>query len=208
MNHSNQATMLIEPWMSHSVAMPNPAHQLMALGRERGWSFEILGRAPLPTEPVQFGDDWLIVPAEQDTSSVPARALHRVRAVYEAGIRPRGFLIVHEVPKQLPTPAPERPERLPTKTASHRVQLMRNASGLTPGGVGTALVAAGGTALAIAARVLSASLVAPVLLLAGVFAVIDPILVCVIDDTCESTREHTEELAGPPIWVEIDRWWA
>ena len=82
--------------------------QLLSLGRQQGWDVNILGRAPLPDAPLRMGD-WLIVPSWQDSSPMPARALARVQAVYDAGIRPVGFLLAHEAPRQLPPPAETMP---------------------------------------------------------------------------------------------------
>jgi hypothetical protein len=77
--------------------------QIMAVGAENGWPFRVLGVAPVPERPVHL-NDWWLVPLNQDTSTVPARALERVRALYAAGVQPKAFIIAHEAPKQLAPP--------------------------------------------------------------------------------------------------------
>ena len=51
--------------------------QLLILGRVNGWEFPVLGQAPLPREHFRLGD-WMVVPAHQDNSVIPQRALERV----------------------------------------------------------------------------------------------------------------------------------
>jgi hypothetical protein len=140
-----------------------------------------VGNAPFPERPVRVGE-WLIVPVEQDTSAIPARALRRVQALYEAGLRPQGFVIVHEAPMQLTSPhdgrAPD-PLRLPE----------------LPPHLKMALGVAGRTVMVVAQTLAMVGIVAigglPAALFMGI-AMLDPMLIAVTEDG---------------DWVEIDRWW-
>lgn len=153
---------------------------LMQLGQQRGWETMILGQAPLPEAHVRVGN-WLIVPIEEDTSLIPARALRRVQAIYEAGLRPKGFVVVHEAPLVLPAPETHTPhESLLSKVGPHILPVL-GVVGRIVGVVAMGLAAIGVTAIG----------GLPLVLLLGV-AMLDPILVAVTDDG------H---------WVEIDRWW-
>ena len=88
------------------------AIQLLALGRQRGWAFTHLGNAPLPDCPVYIGD-WMLVPAQQDTNPIPKHTQERVKAIYAAGIRPAGWVVVHEAPPLLADPEIQ-PSTVPT----------------------------------------------------------------------------------------------
>jgi hypothetical protein len=176
--------------------MDRPASQLAALmslqtqalvdfGQDMGWNPTILGQAPLPQVPVRVGD-WLIVPAEQDSSIVPERAFKRVQALYAAGIQPKGFVLVHEAPALLAAPAQvEQPSGWRSKLpqAKEAVVLLAKAGGAlaASAAVATLAVVAVGAVIAVAL---------PVVALVGV-AALDPILIAVMDD------DH---------WIEIDRW--
>jgi hypothetical protein len=156
---------------------------LLTIGKQRDWDFVVLGQAPLPLQKVQLGD-WLVVPADQDDSHIPIRAWERVHAIYEAGLRPKGFVLVHELPKSLPGQVETRPREFSLSPTMKMV--------LTVCGIILALpVIAGGLVLiATAVAGLLAVLFLSALLLAGL-AGLDPILVAVTSDDC---------------WIEIDRW--
>lgn len=167
------------------------ARQLVLLGRQKGWDCAVLGRAPFPSEPVRLGD-WLIVPAHQDSSQVPARALARVQAIFAAGARPKGFVMVHEAPKLLPAPVDSGPSTLPMSAVPDRLKSALRVASTALGALATVLVATTGLAiLALAALTLAAVLAVPALLAVGA-VVVDPILVAVTEDG---------------YWIEIDRWW-
>jgi hypothetical protein len=87
------------------VAMPvlQQERELMRVATEHHWPFRVMGVAPVPAEPV-FLNNWWLIPIAADHSQIPTRALERVQAIYEAGIRPKAFVIAHEAPKQLPAP--------------------------------------------------------------------------------------------------------
>jgi hypothetical protein len=86
-------------------------HLIMALGKERSWPFSYLGNAPLLDRPVQVGEWWL-VPAQQDTSLIPGRALYRIQTIYRLGLRPAGWVVAHEAPKLLSAPD-QKPKKKP-----------------------------------------------------------------------------------------------
>ena len=77
--------------------------EVMDIGHENFWQFAILGYAPMPKEHIRLGD-WLVVPAEQDNSEIPDRAMERVQTLFNSGIRPKGFVVVHEAPMLLAPP--------------------------------------------------------------------------------------------------------
>jgi hypothetical protein len=165
------------------------AQALLDLGKCNGWDSFMLGQAPLPNSPVRLGK-WLLAPAEADSSHIPARTLARVQAIYSAGLRPKGFVIVHEAPLELSAPKEQATSsalRLHPLLASALIGLGRGVVAVAPG----VLKAVATTAAVALAAVGAATLVAiPLTLLVGA-AVLDPILVAVTEDG---------------YWVEIDRW--
>src|SRR5687767_2081771 len=86
-------------------AMPvlEQERRIMALGEMRHWDFRVLGVAPVPHTAI-YAKEWWLVPLHEDTSTIPARTLERVHALYEVGIRPKAFVIAHEAPKQIAPP--------------------------------------------------------------------------------------------------------
>ncbi len=172
------------PPVTQSLAtrdLPRASHEageLVALGRAHYWPFHVLGRAPMLQEPVRLGD-WLLVPAQDDSTAIPTRAMARIQAIFAAGIRPQGFVLVHEAPKLLKAPvsAAERPQpqnAIPFQTTSVPQSTSDFATAL----------GAGITALA--------SLFFPMMFLVVAVAMADPILVAVTEDG---------------YWIEIDRWY-
>ena len=160
--------------------------QLLTLGRENGWEFSVLGQAPLPREHFRLGD-WMVVPAHQDNSVIPQRALERVQAIYAAGLRPKGFVVVHEAPKLLSAPSEKKPESTP---------IWDELQNLTPtikwvgGAIGALTVVTLGVGGLVVAIMAGAALALPTVLVAGAIA-LDPILIAVTEDN---------------VWIEIDRW--
>lgn len=171
------------------TAISLETQNLLSLGWARGWDFAVLGKAPMPKEAVWLGD-WLLVPAQEDTSEIPPRALDRVQTIFEVGLRPQGFVVVHEAPKLLPAPAGSEMQslRLPGIPTHIRSTLKKVGTGL-----GALAVAAGAVvgvvAMALVALMAAAALLVPFALVAAVS--IDPILIAVTEDG---------------YWVEIDRW--
>jgi hypothetical protein len=150
---------------------------LLSLGRQRNWDFKILGQAPLPNQPIHL-QEWLIVPAHQDSSHIPARTLERIQAIFAMGLRPKGFVIVHEAPRLLPAPEKVDPEPaiLPSTSPDSKTLV-------------TGLRGAVGVVIPVAAAVIS--MIVPATIAMGAF-LLDPILVAVTEDN---------------TWIEIDRWW-
>ena len=48
--------------------------------------------------------DYLLVPAHIDSTPLPNHAMERVKYLFNSGIRPQGFVLVHEAPLQLQAP--------------------------------------------------------------------------------------------------------
>ena len=191
MNHSNNNNSISSGFVNRVAPMVSPATlQLLLLGQQRGWDFAVLGQAPLPEDPVRLGD-WLIVPADQDTSQVPARALERVQAIYAAGIRPKGFVVVHEAPKLLSAPVQDEPNtlRMPILPAQLKTTLTVVAGALGVLAIGFVVLSTIAV-LAVLAISVAAMLILPAALVVGV-ALVDPILIAVTEDG---------------YWVELDRW--
>lgn len=126
------------------------SRQVLKIGRNQGWKFNYLGKAPLPDRPVHLGE-WLIIPALQDSSHIPPRAMERIQAVYASGYQPAGWLVIHEAPKLLEAPKTIEPKKPK---------------------LGRVLAVLGGVAAI-------AGLAAAILPLLGAAAVVDPILVLV-----------------------------
>ena len=172
-------TLVVQPETSHRVG------ELMTLGQNQLWNFAVLGRAPMPEEAVRLGD-WLVVPAHQDTTEIPDRAMRRVQAIFNAGIRPKGFVMVHEAPMLLPATVtkseqPQTQWKLDPQTTKKIIDTL----GVGVGVLGK--VAAG----ALTAAVSIGSMILPAFLFMGA-ALLDPILIAVTEDD---------------YWIEIDRWW-
>ena len=141
-------------------------------------------------QPKRVGD-WLAVPAHQDTTPLPHHAIERVQAIFEAGIRPVGFVMVHEAPKLLPAPAQAEPTTWQMPTLPENVRSTLKTVGTTLVTAAAGLLAITGVAIAvIAALVVAAAVFIPVAFLAAAVS-IDPILVAVTEDG---------------YWIEIDRW--
>ena len=165
---------------------PNPlstqSGQMVSLGRRNGWGFQHLGYAELPERPVRL-QDWLIVPANQDTTPVPPRTLERIKGIYTAGFRPRGFVMVHEAPKTFQAPRPEQSTRrmLPAPVVPSSTLNPNPTSGSF-----NISNTADGFASFFSTLV---TMIFPMLFI-GLLA-LDPIVVAVMDDAS---------------WIEIDRW--
>jgi len=154
------------------------AKQLLTLGEENHWPTQILGRAPMLEEPLRVRE-WVLMPAIMDSTPLPDHAMERIHAVYEIGIRPQGFVIVHEAPLEIGAPQPE----VEQKTNSDLLKKIGGAA-LGAGLLSGSIVALAGIAI------LGGILLAPIGLL-GAAVVLDPILVVVTNDN---------------YWIEIDRW--
>ena len=152
--------------------------QLLTLGEENHWPIQILGQAPMLEEPLRVRE-WVLMPALLDSTSLPDHAMERIHAVYKAGIRPQGFVIVHEAPLEIEAPQPE----VKQKANSDLLKKIGGAA-LGAGLLSGSIVALAGIAI------LGGILLAPIGLL-GAAVILDPILVVVTTDN---------------YWIEIDRW--
>ena len=144
----------------------------------------------MPENPVRLGD-WLLVPAQSDSTAIPVRSLARVHAIFLAGIRPQGFVLVHEAPKLL-----KAPQGTGSRGQGPTVETWLGRSTIkwisaVGGALVLAVAAVAGLVMVAAALIALASvLIVPAVLMAVALGV-DPILVAVTDD------DH---------WIEIDRW--
>jgi hypothetical protein len=118
--------------------------------------------------------------------------MDRIQSIFAAGIRPQGFVLVHEAPKLLQAPSSVKVNTPQTIAFRFRSQslLPRSEDVLKVLGVGIVALS-GFTTVAISAIALMTAMVVPVALTAGAI-LLDPILVAVTEDG---------------YWVEIDRWW-
>jgi len=80
---------------------------LMDVGQRNNWNFVNLGKAPIPEQPVRAGE-WLILSALEDNSPIPNRTMQRIKTIYQAGIRPQSWVVVHEAPLLLSAPKPKK----------------------------------------------------------------------------------------------------
>ena len=171
---------------SPSECIPsNQVPRFVSLGKSHGWDFRVLGKAPMPSRHLRIGS-WLLVPAQQDSSSIPIRAYERIQTIFAGGLRPQGFVLVHEAPLVLS--APQQPGEIEKQNSS------KESIAKTAGLLGAILTGAGALSAALAVGLgillLGGVLLIPTLLLAGA-VMVDPILVAVTEDG---------------YWIEIDRW--
>ena len=162
----------VETFLGHQTK------QLLALGRENRWPIQVLGKAPMLNQPMRI-QDWLLVPSTMDSTSLPDQAIQRIKALYEAGIRPQGFVMVHEAPLQLKAPTIQEKSKVDK-------QMLKKIGGAA---VGLAAIT-GSLVVAVGVAIVGGLLILPAGLLAAA-VIIDPILVAVMPDDS---------------WVEIDRW--
>ena len=125
-----------------------------------GWQTQVIGRAPMLKEAVLI-QDWLLVPAYEDTTPLPTRTMRRIRIIYSQGLRPQGFVVVHEAPMQLAAPKTVVEEKPKVEWE----------------GVGKSV----GTVARVLGVLLLGSLLLPLELIAGA-VMLDPILVAVTED--------------------------
>ena len=76
---------------------------LLDVGYRNNWDFTLMGKAPIPTEPVRVGN-WMIVDAREDQSRIPRKTMHRIQTIYAEGVRPLHWVVVHEAPYLLSPP--------------------------------------------------------------------------------------------------------
>lgn len=155
--------------------------EIMKMGTDRRWPFLVLGAAPVPPVPI-FHNGWWLVPIIEDHSPIPERSMERVHALFEAGIRPKAFVIAHEAPMQLRAPA-NTPRVSPLEFWVQRLTAHSIAALQITGKILTTVV------LPLTVAVLGVTLSAMVGLAA--VALSDPCLIAVTDDD---------------VWIQIDFW--
>jgi len=179
MNNPNPAIQRIRDGRDDLV-YAKQTRQVLNLGQRNGWDFQVMGVAELPQRPVHL-ENWVIIPAQEDHTPVPPRTLQRIQSIYAAGLRPQGFVVVHEAPRQLTAPGRQTPVRNNGSAPQPRNEVRgRESSSLVLGGIAAVI----GTLLEILVTI-----VFPALML-GLVA-LDPIVIAVMEDN---------------TWVEIDRW--
>ena len=94
----------------NSKTLATQAELLMDVGDRNNWNFVNLGKAPIPEHPVRAGD-WLILSAMEDDSPIPNRTMQRIQTIYQKGIRPLSWVVVHEAPLLLSAPKPEKEKK-------------------------------------------------------------------------------------------------
>jgi len=172
-----------------NIASPD-TRGVLQVGQQHGWPFIVLGQAPFPKESVRLGD-WLVVPAHEDSSSIPSRTYERVQAIFEAGLRPKGFVMVHEAPNLLQPTRQVNSDEIRMSSLHPKHKAILKIAGYTLATLGVMLAVITGLAiLAFAAIFIAGALLVPAALVATI-AVVDPILIAVTDDE---------------YWIEIDRW--
>jgi len=173
------------------VTLTSPdTRDLLNLSREQRWRCILLGQAPFPDQPVRF-HDWLIVPAHLDSGNIPERALGRIQTIYASGLRPKGFIVVHEAPKLLASPESHKVQDIKFSMLNNQVRsnLKLASTAVAIGTIGTVAIS-GVAILAVAGLTMAALLFIPAAMVMGV-TVLDPILIAVTKDN---------------YWIEIDRW--
>ena len=144
----------------------------------------------MPEKPVWLGE-WILAPAQGDSTAIPVRSLARVQAIFLAGIQPQGFVLVHEAPKLLKAPQDAGSQEPGTLVERYLGQSTIKWMTAVGGALVLAVAAAAGLVMVAAAVIALASvLIVPAVLMAAALGV-DPILVAVTDDD---------------EWIEIDRW--
>ena len=94
----------------NSKSIATQTELLMDVGNRNNWHFVNLGKAPIPEQPVQAGE-WLILSAMEDNSPIPTRTMQRIQTIYQQGIRPQHWVVVHEAPLLLSAPQPEKAKK-------------------------------------------------------------------------------------------------
>ncbi len=178
-----------DPSPSRRVPLEGQYREVLQVGALNQWHFDVWGVSPPPTHSVYFKNYWL-VPLAEEQGQMPAAALARVAAIYDAGIKPKAFIFAHEAPATLKAPPPP-----PAPTFSERVDQFRPYA--------QKLASHSGKAMQVTGKVLSdyvfPATVTGMQVLGGLLAavaftaiLIDPALICVTSDDL--------------VWVKIYAW--
>lgn len=184
----------IEPLDQRSARLAsNEVRAMLHVSDRERWNARVLGRAPMLRQPLRAGD-WLLLPLEQDGSAIPHRAVRRVRTLYENGIRPQGYVIIHEAPAYLrPGSNTAVGQDVQQRPAQHLEMEPSVAAGLATAALLLVVVPLAASVIAGAVAALAAATVVPAAT-AGIVAaaLVDPMLVAVTEDG---------------YWIVIDEWW-
>jgi hypothetical protein len=165
------------------------AKQLLSIGEDHYWNFRVLGKAPMLHEHVRVGD-WMLVPAQEDTSPIPGRAMERIQTIFAAGIRPQGFVLVHEAPMLLTASTMKKEKQQANmNSAAPNLLMTENIDAMIKTIVP---VAEAVCKLAVSLLTAGATVALPAAAFMFSALLLDPILVAVTEDG---------------YWIEIDRWW-
>jgi hypothetical protein len=167
---------------------------LLELGRNNGLDFRSWGIWPKPKNRVRL-EKWELVPAHLDESDIPSWVMQRVRQIQEAGFRPDGYLIAHEL--ILPT-IKTRHEAPPISMDTEKI--LKTVMGAITFLV-TIVVAITGVILAALGGLLIVGLLALPLALFGVMGV-DPVY-CLLFKVEGQAGDGSQELYE---YIEIARW--
>ena len=94
----------------HTNTLATHTQLLLDVGYRNNWEFILMGKAPIPTQPIRVGD-WLIVDAQEDQTRIPRKTMHRIQTVYAEGVRPESWVLVHEAPYLLSPPKEKKKSR-------------------------------------------------------------------------------------------------
>lgn len=94
----------------NSKSLATQTELLMNVGDRNNWNFVNLGKAPIPEQPIRAGE-WLILSAMEDNSPIPNRTMQRIQTIYQQGIRPLSWVVVHEAPLLLSAPKIEKQKK-------------------------------------------------------------------------------------------------
>ncbi len=160
---------------------------------------QYLGRAPMPTEIVEL-EDWTIKPWLLDDTALPPVAWKPVVALGEAGIKPLGYVILHEKvkkPEVAQLPPPSKPAKPPIDWPAAWAKVREVGVAATP-----MLLAAAKTTAEVAVAAVKVMAVGTVMMLGLVATVLaaDPVLVVVMAPDPDDPNQL-------PIWLELARWW-
>jgi len=73
--------------------------RILEYARSQDLDVHILGVAPPIKEVVRLNNNWMLVPAVEDMSIVPAEGLRRLNELHAEGFRFKDFVVAHETPK-------------------------------------------------------------------------------------------------------------
>ncbi len=184
---------VVEPLRQRSARLTSPqARAVLELSDREYWNARVLWRAPIPRSPIR-ARDWLFVPLEADGSPIPDKALKRVRTMYEAGIRPQGFVIIHEAPPYLKAGRGAAQQDAEQVQVQHPAVEPTMAAGLAAAAILLIIVPLAAKVIVGAVAALAAAIAVPAAT-AGIAAavLVDPMLVAVTEDN---------------YWIVIDEWW-